>query len=79
MPLILSNLLFVAGMSWQSLVQIIIVSWIFVVTRLVGALVSTTYKWGYFVFGMLHLPNFALCVSALERVLHLRYVLLFPV
>jgi len=52
MPLILSNLLFVAGMSWQSLVQIIIVSWIFVVTRLVGALVSTTYKWGYFVFGI---------------------------
>jgi len=52
MPLILSNLLFVAGMSWQSLVQIIIVSWILVVTRLVGALVSTTYKWGYFVFGL---------------------------
>jgi len=51
-PLILSNLFFAAGMSWQSLAQIIIVSWILVVTRLVGALVSTTYKWGYFVFGI---------------------------
>jgi bacteriorhodopsin len=52
MPLILSNLLFVAGMSWQYLAQIILVSSIFVVARLVGALVSTTYKWGYFVFGI---------------------------
>ncbi|OCL11908.1 family A G protein-coupled receptor-like protein [Glonium stellatum] len=51
-PLILANLFFAAGMSWQSLVQLIIVSWILVVTRLVGALVSTTYKWGYFVFGI---------------------------
>jgi bacteriorhodopsin len=50
-PLILSNLFFVAGMPWQSLAQITILSWVMVVTRLVGALVSTTYKWGYFVFG----------------------------
>lgn len=68
-------------MSWQSLVQVIIVSWILVVTRLVGALVSTTYKWGYFVFGMLHLPYFALCVSTLKRVVHRfnQYVVLFSV
>ncbi|OCK81162.1 family A G protein-coupled receptor-like protein [Lepidopterella palustris CBS 459.81] len=52
MPLILSNLYFAAGMSWQSLAQITLVAWIFVVTRLVGALISTTYKWGYFVFSL---------------------------
>ncbi|KAF2692143.1 family A G protein-coupled receptor-like protein, partial [Lentithecium fluviatile CBS 122367] len=49
-PLILSNLYFTAGLSWPSLGNGTVFAWFFVIGRLLGALVSTTYKWGYYVF-----------------------------
>jgi bacteriorhodopsin len=40
-----------AGFPWPSILYTILFDEIMVVTGLVGALVKTSYKWGYFVFG----------------------------
>jgi bacteriorhodopsin len=50
-PLLLTDLLLTAGMPWPSVMYIILIDWIMIVTGLVGALVRTSYKWGYFAFG----------------------------
>jgi hypothetical protein len=50
-PLLLTDLLLTAGMPWPSVLYIILVDWIMIVTGLAGALVRTSYKWGYFTFG----------------------------
>jgi len=50
-PLILLNLLLTAGFPWPSILYTILFDEIMVVTGLVGALVKTSYKWGYFAFG----------------------------
>lgn len=39
-------------MSWATIVFNIVLSWIWIASWLSGALVSTTYKWGFFVFGI---------------------------
>lgn len=49
--MLLTDLLLTAGMPWPSVLYIILVDWIMIVTGLVGALVRTSYKWGYFTFG----------------------------
>jgi len=38
-------------MPWPSVLYIILIDWIMIVTGLAGALVRTSYKWGYFAFG----------------------------
>ena len=53
-PLLLMDLLLTAGMPWPTILWVILVDEIMIVTGLVGALVRSGYKWGYFVFGMLH-------------------------
>jgi bacteriorhodopsin len=50
-PLLLLDLLLTAAMPWPSLLWIILVDWTMIVTGLVGALVRSSYKWGYFAFG----------------------------
>lgn len=50
-PLLLLDLLLTAGMPWPTILWVILVDWIMIVTGLVGALVKSTYKWGYFAFG----------------------------
>jgi len=50
-PLLLLDLLLTAGMPWSTLLWVIVVDWIMIVTGLVGALVVSSYKWGYFAFG----------------------------
>jgi len=50
-PLLLTDLMLTAAMPWPNILFIIIIDEIMVVTGLVGALVSTSYKWGYFAFG----------------------------
>jgi len=50
-PLLLMDLLLTAGMPWPSILWVILVDWIMIVTGLIGALVVSNYKWGYFVFG----------------------------
>lgn len=45
------DLLLTAAMPWPTILYVILVDEVMVVTGLVGALVSSSYKWGYFVFG----------------------------
>jgi bacteriorhodopsin len=50
-PLLLLDLLLTAGMPWPTVLWVILVDWVMIVTGLVGALVVSDYKWGYFTFG----------------------------
>jgi bacteriorhodopsin len=50
-PLLLLDLLLTAGMPWPTVLWVILVDWVMIVTGLVGALVTSSYKWGYFTFG----------------------------
>lgn len=50
-PLLLMDLLLTAGMPWPTTLFVILVDEVMIVTGLVGALVSSSYKWGYFAFG----------------------------
>jgi bacteriorhodopsin len=38
-------------MPWPTVLWVILVDWVMIVTGLVGALVKSIYKWGYFAFG----------------------------
>jgi len=51
-PLLLMDILLTAGLPWPTVLYTILVDEIMVVTGLVGALISSSYKWGYFVFAM---------------------------
>ncbi|KAF6809136.1 heat shock protein 30 [Colletotrichum sojae] len=51
-PLLLLDLLLTAGMPWPSIAIAILADEIMIVTGLVGALTSSSYKWAYWVFGM---------------------------
>ena len=44
------DILLTAGLPWPTILYTILVDEIMVVTGLVGALVASSYKWGYFVF-----------------------------
>ncbi|KAL9103124.1 MAG: hypothetical protein Q9163_001804 [Psora crenata] len=50
-PLLLMDLLLTAGLPWPTILYTILIDEIMIVTGLVGALVTSTYKWGYFTFG----------------------------
>ncbi|KAK5136142.1 hypothetical protein LTR08_003979 [Meristemomyces frigidus] len=50
-PLLLLDLLLTAALPWPTILFIIIVDEVMIVTGLVGALVRSSYKWGYFTFG----------------------------
>ena len=50
-PLLLADLLLTAGLPWSIIMSAIIADEIMIVCGLVGALVSTRYKWGYWTFG----------------------------
>ncbi|MCJ1300525.1 ion channel activity [Hypocenomyce scalaris] len=50
-PLLLLDLLLTAGLPWPTILYTILMDWIMVVCGLVGALVVSSYKWAYFVFG----------------------------
>jgi len=54
-PLLLLDLLLTAGMPWPTILYTILIDEIMIITGLVGALVVSSYKWGYFVFAMLAL------------------------
>lgn len=51
-PLLLLDLLLTAGVPWPTIMITIIADEVMIVTGLVGALTRTTYKWGYWTFGM---------------------------
>lgn len=47
-PLLLMDLLLTAGMPWPTIIYVIFWDEVMIVTGLIGALVSTRYKWGKF-------------------------------
>lgn len=62
-PLLLMDLLLTAGMPWPTLIWVILVDWVMIVTGLVGALVVSSYKWGYFAFGKCLLASYATMIG----------------
>ena len=50
-PLLLLDLLLTAGMPWPTVFMVMIADEIMIISGLIGALVASEYKWGYFVFG----------------------------
>ncbi|KAK5084705.1 hypothetical protein LTR05_005783 [Lithohypha guttulata] len=50
-PLLLLKLLLTCGMPTPTIVYTMLINEVMIVCGLVGALVKTSYKWGYFVFG----------------------------
>lgn len=51
-PLLLVILLFATGLALSDVLTTAFFAWVVVVTGLVGALVQSSYKWGFFVFGL---------------------------
>lgn len=50
-PLLLLDLLLTAGLPWPSIFMLLVVDEIMIITGLIGALVESRYKWGFFTFG----------------------------
>ncbi|KAK3674319.1 hypothetical protein LTR78_005788 [Recurvomyces mirabilis] len=50
-PLLLMDLLLTAALPWPTVMFVILIDEVMIITGLVGALVVSSYKWGYFVFG----------------------------
>lgn len=50
-PVVAIALGVLSGVSWATILYNVALSWIWVVSYLVGAYVSTNYKWGFFAFG----------------------------
>ncbi|KAK2073429.1 hypothetical protein P8C59_007714 [Phyllachora maydis] len=51
-PLLLTDLMLTAGMPWPTILVTILADEVMIVTGLVGALTPTSFKWGYWAFGM---------------------------
>ncbi|KAK9465227.1 hypothetical protein V1512DRAFT_266624 [Lipomyces arxii] len=51
-PLIILNMAFFAGLNWVTALFMAGVMEVYVISGLVGSVVVSTYKWGYFVFGL---------------------------
>ncbi len=51
-PLLLVLILTTTGLAMSDILQTAFFAWVVVVTGLVGALTSTSYKWGFYVFGL---------------------------
>ena len=51
-PLLLILMLFTTGLALSDVLITAFFSWIVVVCGLVGGLVASSYKWGYYVFGL---------------------------
>ncbi|RDW74098.1 family A G protein-coupled receptor-like protein [Coleophoma crateriformis] len=66
-PLLLLDLLLTAGLPWPTILYTILFDIIMVVTGLVGALVGSSYKWGYFTFAQLSLFFIAYNVVVVGR------------
>lgn len=50
-PVIIIALGLLSGVSWATIFYNVFLSWIWVISYLVGAFTTSTYKWGFFVFG----------------------------
>ncbi|KAJ4384089.1 hypothetical protein N0V86_000934 [Didymella sp. IMI 355093] len=54
-PLLLMDLLLTAGMPWPTILWALLIDEIMIITGLVGALITSRYKWAYFTFGCIAL------------------------
>lgn len=61
------DLLLTAGLPWPTILFTLLLDEIMIVVGLVGALVTSSYKWGYFVFGMVALFGVAWNVVFVAR------------
>ncbi|GAB0134458.1 hypothetical protein EsDP_00002829 [Epichloe bromicola] len=50
-PLLLLDILLTAGMPWPTILFTLLLDEVMIITGLVGALVKSSYKWGFFTFG----------------------------
>ena len=50
--MLLLELLLATGLSFSDILTTLFMAWVVVVTALVGALVRSTYKWGYYALGL---------------------------
>jgi bacteriorhodopsin len=51
-PLIVIAILILSGISWATMLYAVGLTWIWVCSWLAGAFVTTTYKWGFYAFGV---------------------------
>lgn len=65
--LLLLDLLLTAGLPWPTILWTIFLDEVMIITGLVGALVASTYKWGYFTFAMVALFAIAWNVVIVAR------------
>lgn len=68
-PLLLTELFLTAGLPWTHIAFNVIIAWTTVLCGLFGALVPTTYKWGYFTIGIV-IWSYILYTWALPSRLH---------
>ena len=54
-PLLLLDLLLTAGLPWPTVLITLLLDEVMIITGLVGALIPSSYKWGFFTFGMVAL------------------------
>jgi bacteriorhodopsin len=72
-PLLLLDLLLTAGMPWPTILWVIGIDEIMIVTGLIGALVKSRYKWGFYAFGCaaMFYIFYELAFTARRHALHL--------
>lgn len=61
------DLLLTAGLPWPTVLWTIFLDEVMIITGLVGALVASDYKWGYFVFAMVALFGIAWNIMVVAR------------
>ncbi|KAH6671916.1 hypothetical protein B0J14DRAFT_594686 [Halenospora varia] len=66
-PLLLMALLLTCALPWPTILYTILIDEVMIITGLVGALVASSYKWGYFVFAVLALIFIAWNVAWVGR------------
>ena len=75
-PLLILELLLATGLSLSDIMTTLYMAIFVVVSALVGSLVHSDYKWGYFVFGLFGLIFVWLVAAFDPYTLHSLYVLL---
>lgn len=66
-PTLLLSMLLATGLPLSDIVTTIFMSLVIVVSGLIGALVHSTYKWGYYVFGVVALFYIWYVITPLNR------------
>lgn len=54
-PLLIVSYGVFAAISWPTLLSILFAQWVWILSALIGSLISSSYKWGFFTFGVVGL------------------------